>query len=68
MAVNSKTKRLSMINFGTMSTDTLPEPDDIIDEGNRLHLLDLFSGNASELPVVGKAHRIGFGAGYARQT
>ena len=67
MAIDTKTKRLSMINFGTMSTDTLPEPDATIDESDRLHLLDLFSGDADAPPVVGGPHRIGFGAGYARQ-
>lgn len=68
MAVDTKTKRLSMINFGTVSTDTLPEPDASIDEGDRLHLLDLFSGDADAPVVGGGPHRVGFGMGYSRQA
>ena len=66
MAVDTKTKRLSMINFGTLTTDTLPEPDASIDEGDRLHLLDLFSGNADAPVGAPGPHRLGFGAGYVR--
>ena len=65
MAVDTKTKRLSMINFGTVTTDTLPEPDGTIDESDRLHLLDLFSGDADAPTGVGH-HRIGFGGGYSK--
>lgn len=44
MAIDSKSKRFSMLNFGSISTDLLPNPDGTIDQGDRQHLLDLYSG------------------------
>jgi len=66
MAIDTKTKRLSMINFGSISTDTLPEPDASIDEGGRLHLLDLFSGNA-DAPTAAAHHRHAWPGGFSGQ-
>lgn len=42
MAVDSRTKRLSMLNFSIGVL--LPDPSGTIDVGNRLTLLDLYRG------------------------
>ena len=44
MAVDSKEKRLSIINLGLPWWTTLPEADGAIDADDRLHLLNLYSG------------------------
>lgn len=44
MAIDTKTKRFSILNMGTPSTDLLPEPSGGFDAADRAHLLDLFSG------------------------
>lgn len=45
MAIDSKTKRLSLIAFGDgTGIHTLPEPDNSIDQGDRQHFLDLYGG------------------------
>lgn len=44
MAVDTKAKRFSMLNFGSISTDLLPAPDGTIDQADRQHLLDLYGG------------------------
>jgi len=51
MAVDTKIKRLSIINFATISTDTLPEPDGSIDKADRFTLLDIFL--PAVIPVTG---------------
>ena len=47
MAVDSKEKRLSIINLGLPWWTTLPEADGAIDADDRLHLLNLYSGIAA---------------------
>ena len=42
MAVDTKTKRLSMMNFGSHA-ETLPEPSSGFDAADRSHLLDLYA-------------------------
>ncbi len=46
MAITTKTRRLSIINFGSIWTDTMPDPDATIDVGDRLHFLYLYNGTA----------------------
>ena len=43
MAVDTAAKRFSMMTFGD-GDHTLPRPDGTIAEGDRLHLLNLYSG------------------------
>lgn len=46
MAVDTYEKRLSIINFlFTGTSDTLPLADASIDQGDRQHFLDFYSGN-----------------------
>jgi len=55
MAIDTKTKRLAMINFGSgIGIHTLPEPDSSIDSDDRFHLLDTFKP-AVFVPPVGQA-------------
>lgn len=55
MAVDTKEKRLSMINtIGVGIIHILPEPDDSIDQGDRQHLLDRYSGVLFEGPPAGQ--------------
>lgn len=42
MAIDTKTKRLAMVNFGAHA-ETLPEPSGGFDAADRSHLLDLYS-------------------------
>lgn len=51
MAVDTKAKRFSMLNFGSVSTDLLPDPDAAMGQGDRQHLLDLYSGVLAGAPV-----------------
>lgn len=44
MAVDTNTKKLSLINFGLPWVDTLPEPSGDLDQGDRQHLISLYSG------------------------
>jgi len=44
IAIDSKEKRLSMLNFGLPWWTTLPEADGAIDADDRRHLLGLYSG------------------------
>ncbi len=47
MAIDTKEKRFSMLNFGDGTTlHLLPDPDGTIDSGDRQHLLDCYSGIA----------------------
>lgn len=44
MAIDTASKRFSMMNFGTQPISPLFIPDGSVDEGDRLHLLTLYSG------------------------
>jgi len=44
MAIDTAAKRFSMLNFGTQPIIPLFIPDGSVDEGDRLHLLTLYSG------------------------
>ncbi len=47
MAIDTKNKRFSMLNFGDgTSIHLLPNPDGSIESGDRQHLLDCYSGIA----------------------
>ena len=58
MSVDTKTQRLSLINFGTPWTVTLPEPSGSVTVGDRLHFLMLYSDSSGTpapeggIPVV----------------
>jgi len=45
VAIDTKTKRLSMMNFGSHAA-TLPEPSGGFDASDRSHLLDLYLAGA----------------------
>ncbi len=48
MAVDTRQKRMSMLNFGDgTNLHVLWEPDGTVDADDRLHLLDLYSGIAA---------------------
>lgn len=54
MAVDSRQKRMSMIEFGAgHSWRTLFEADGSVDADDRAHLLGLYSGIALDAPVAG---------------
>lgn len=65
MAVDTKEKRLSMLNVGLPWWTTLPEADGAIDADDRLHLLGLYSGIAAVMvtgpfyPVVAQVYTPG---------
>lgn len=44
MAIDTKPRRFQMLNFGSISTDLLPDPDGTISAPDRQHLLDLYGG------------------------
>lgn len=53
MAADTKEKRLSMVAYGDGGIlHVLPEPDATIDQGDRQHLLGLYSGVLAGAPVV----------------
>lgn len=52
MAVDTKAKRFSMLNFGSISTDLLPDPDGTIGQADRQHLLDLYGGILAAAPAA----------------
>ncbi len=52
MAIDTKEKRLSMLNFGLPWWTTLPVTDGSFDVGDRLHFLHLYSGIDPDAPVV----------------
>ena len=53
MSLDTKEKRLSMLNFGLPWWTTLPQADGRIDADDRLHLLHLYAGRAStDSPVA----------------
>lgn len=48
MAIDTREKRMSMMNFGDGNNwHTLFEADSVIDQDDRLHLLDLYAGFGS---------------------
>ena len=52
MAVDSRAKRLSFLNFGDGNNlYLLPDPDGTIDAADRLTLLDLYGGIAAGTPL-----------------
>jgi len=51
MAVDTKEKRLSMMNFATGGDITLPEADGAIDNDDKQHLLECYSGIAFDPPA-----------------
>jgi len=51
MAIDTREKRMSMINFGEIDL-TLFESDGAIDADDRAHLLGLYSGIALAAPIV----------------
>ena len=53
MAVDTRQKRFSMINMGSISTDLLPQADGTIDADDRRMFLDLYSGLAAATSVSG---------------
>lgn len=52
MAVDTKAKRFQMLNFGSVSTDLLPDPDGTIAQADRQHLLDLYGGILAAAPTA----------------
>lgn len=53
MAVDTRQKRMSMLNFGDgANLHVLWEPDGTVDADDRLHLLDLYSGIAAAGPGI----------------
>ncbi len=50
MAVDSASKRLSILNMTTAWRGSLPLPDGTIDGGDRQHLLNAYSGIAFAAP------------------
>lgn len=47
MPIDSKTKKLSLLNLNLPWVTTLPEPTGDLDEGDKLHLLNMYSGLAA---------------------
>ncbi len=53
MAIDTREKRFSMLNFGAgRNSRTLFEADGAVDADDRLHLLGLYSGIAAAAPPV----------------
>jgi hypothetical protein len=51
MAIDTANKRFSMLNFSTVPTLPLFPPSGSINDGDRLHFLDLYSGLAITAPL-----------------
>lgn len=51
MAIDTATKRFSILNFGGNPFVLFPIPDGTFSSGDNLHLLDLYGGIASEIFV-----------------
>lgn len=49
MAVNTASRRFSMMRLGRVGVGPLPPPDGAIDAGDRAHLLGLYSGIALDV-------------------
>jgi hypothetical protein len=54
MAVDTASRRFSMMNFGTVPTSPLFIPDGTVDAGDRYHLLNLYHGITLASPTVGR--------------
>ena len=52
MAIDTTTKKLSLINFGSPWVSSLPEPDGSLATADLQHLLGLYGGIAVGAPVV----------------
>ena len=52
MAIDTREKRFSMINFGTSIPIALFTPDGAVDADDRAHLLNLYSGITLDAPPV----------------
>lgn len=52
MAIDSKAKRLSILNVNLPWHYTLPDPDGSFSQGDRQHLLHHYSGLAFDAPVA----------------
>lgn len=57
MAVDTATKRYSMINFSA-GDSMFPVPVNGVDAADRSHLLELYSGLAAAAPSVGSGNRL----------
>lgn len=44
MAIDTTEKKFSLLNYGLPWPATLPEADGSLDEGDKVHLLNLYSG------------------------
>ena len=53
MAIDTRQKRFSMLNFGSISSDILFEADGTVDDDDKIVLLDMYSGNALAMPLTG---------------
>ena len=53
MAVDTRQKRFSMMNFSTVPTIPLFEADGTVDLDDQVHMLNLYSGLALGLPPSG---------------
>jgi hypothetical protein len=51
MAIDTASKRFSMMNLGTVPTSPLFIPDGTINDGDKYHLLNLYFGIALGSPV-----------------
>ena len=49
MAIDTRAKRVSMINFGE-GDQILFDPDNVVGAGDRAHMLGLYSGISLDLP------------------
>ena len=66
MAIDTRAKRISMLNFGSISTDLLPDPDGSIGSEQRAGFIDLYFRALGG--VVALLHRrVGFGMGFTHR-
>ena len=52
MAIDTRAKRFSMLNFGLPPTLALFEADGTVDADDRAHMLNLYAGIALDAPVA----------------
>ena len=53
MAIDTRQKRFSMLNFGSISSDILFEADGTVNDDDKIVLLDMYSGNPLGTPPIG---------------
>ena len=53
MAIDTRQKRFSMLNFGSISSDILFEADGAVNDDDKIVLLDMYSGNPLDTSVGG---------------